>query len=78
MAAFTTDAWTSRANESYLALSLHYIDVNFEIEKYTLGLRELTESHTGIYLSSIIKEILEEWDIKLGIEGFDIKKCFCF
>jgi len=31
--AFTTDHWTSRSGECYQSLTLHYIDVDFQMKK---------------------------------------------
>ena len=43
----TADIWTSIATESYLSVTLHYIDNNWEIKSFALGTFPLTESHTG-------------------------------
>ena len=34
-AAITTDLWTSRARDSYISITLHFIDKNFRLHRYT-------------------------------------------
>ena len=31
----TTDMWTSRANDPYISLTLHYIDAKFKLHRWT-------------------------------------------
>jgi hypothetical protein len=43
----TTDHWTSRAMRSYQALTLHYIDEDFNLKKWTLAVKPAQGRHTG-------------------------------
>jgi hypothetical protein len=43
----TTDHWTSRAMRSYQALTLHYIDEEFNLKKWTLAIKPAQGRHTG-------------------------------
>ena len=45
--AVTTDGWTSRAAHSYVTITAHFIDYNFEIQNHTLQTRQLNSSHTA-------------------------------
>lgn len=60
---FTTDAWTSRAGDSYLSLTLHYLTTNFEIKNLTLGIKKFETCHTGGDIAVLLEEMLSEWDL---------------
>lgn len=64
----TTDCWTSRNNESFIAITIHFIDTNFSLRSVLLF--ELSDHHMGVNLSEQIKKTLDEWNLKN-------KSCFC-
>ena len=43
----TTGIWTSWAKHAYTSLTIHYIDDDFELQRYLLGTREFLESHNA-------------------------------
>lgn len=43
----TTDIWSSRLMQSFMALTLHYITRDFEMKSAVIEVRPLTGSHTG-------------------------------
>jgi hypothetical protein len=45
--AFTTDAWTSRANQSYLSYTAHFLTPEFVPRNYCLAVENCDESHTA-------------------------------
>ena len=51
--AVTTDGWTSRATQSYVTITCHYIDIYWEICNFVLQTRLLSESHTGINIAHV-------------------------
>ena len=59
----TADIWTSKARESYLSVTLHYIDNNWEMTSFALGTFPLTESHTGESIQCWIKDLLKEFNV---------------
>lgn len=61
--AITTDGWTSINNESYQAITVHFIDSNCKLVSLLIGCRRFNESHTAQNLESEIKKILLEWKI---------------
>ncbi|XP_076301646.1 zinc finger BED domain-containing protein 4-like [Lasioglossum baleicum] len=61
--AFTTDGWTSRSNENYLSVTVHYMNSNFVIQNLTLKISNVTESHTGEHIHSFLKNTLREWNL---------------
>ena len=67
----TGDIWTSIATDSYLTVTVHYINENWEMLSIALGTLPLSESHTGQNIQSWVKELLNEFDV-------DVKKVVCF
>ena len=61
--ALTTDGWTSRATESYITITAHFINDNWEMKNYVLQTRPMHESHTGANIAEVIKEAVQEWNI---------------
>ena len=59
----TLDGWVSNAVESYLGVTCHFIDNEFEFRSFALDLRLIIESHLSEYIHSQINEVLQEWDI---------------
>lgn len=53
----TTDSWTSPVNDSYTAVTVHYIDDNCIM---LLECAEANESHTSEYLAAEILRVVEE------------------
>lgn len=43
----TTDIWTSRTMESFMAVTIHYLDPDFNMKEFVLEVRQFSESHTG-------------------------------
>lgn len=60
----TTDCWTSRNNESFMAITVHFVDTNFNLRSVLLGCFEFKEQHTAINLSEKISKTLNEWNLK--------------
>ncbi|KAM9350016.1 E3 SUMO-protein ligase ZBED1 [Symphorus nematophorus] len=62
--ALTTDGWTSRATESFLTVTVHYITSEWEMKSCVLQTRPLYESHTSEYLSEALTEAVTEWKLQ--------------
>ncbi|XP_033254308.1 zinc finger BED domain-containing protein 1-like [Drosophila miranda] len=61
----TTDGWTSITNESYLAVTVHFIDEESTmLTSYTLACQAFEASHTAANLCSFLEKIVTEWDLK--------------
>lgn len=58
----TTDVWSSRA-QSYLGMTVHFINANFERESYVLSFRQLEHKQTYEELTSEIVAVLREYEI---------------
>ena len=60
----TTDIWSSSYNNTaYLGVTMHYINVNWEIKKCLLDFIPMEGSHTGILISTKLTNILQDFNI---------------
>lgn len=59
----TTDTWTSLATESYLTITVHYIDDKWSLISRILGTMLLEDRHTGQNLSQWILEMLTKFGV---------------
>lgn len=59
----TTDCWTSSQTESYIGVTAHYIDSNFEPKQVLLECKSLNESHTSSNLARELKRVTDEWNL---------------
>lgn len=59
----TTDCWTSRCNESYIAVTAHFVNKEFILKSVLLECSEITERHTSENLSNEIKGIITKWQL---------------
>jgi len=62
--ALTTDCWTSRNNESYVGLTIHFLTPDWEFAHFVLENKELPVSHTAEIPTDALKEILSDWVIQ--------------
>ena len=62
----TTDGWTSRANESYLSLTVHYIDKEWILQNHLLGTRHCPHPHTGENLAIELADMLKAWNLSVA------------
>ena len=49
--AFTTDLWTSRALHSFICLTVHFIDKNWKLHRYTPYIKPFPGRHTGVNIA---------------------------
>ncbi|KAH7663565.1 Tam3-transposase (Ac family) protein [Dioscorea alata] len=60
----TSDTWTSNQTIGYLCLTVHFIDLDWKLQKRIISFYELEPPHTGIVISDAISECLLEWGIQ--------------
>lgn len=60
----TTDLWTSRVTESYIAVTGHYITQELEFKTVLLGCCNFSGSHTAANIASELDAILNRWNLK--------------
>ena len=58
---FTVDKWSSFVNYSYIGITCHYINSDFQLISKAIALREFYEKETTI--SKIVLEVLEEFNL---------------
>ena len=51
--AFTTDCWTSQAEDPYITLTLHYINDNFQLKKFVINFENFVGRHTGYHIAKV-------------------------
>ncbi|XP_033249011.1 zinc finger BED domain-containing protein 1-like [Drosophila miranda] len=60
----TTDGWTSLTNESYIAVTAHFIDKsNMELSSHMLACEAFGERHTSLNLCSFLQSVAADWKI---------------
>jgi len=64
MVAFTLDGWTSPFQTSFLAITAHWIDDDWEPVDITLGFEKLTGTHTGEALLEVFIAVIERFKLQ--------------
>ncbi|KAK7916754.1 hypothetical protein WMY93_012515 [Mugilogobius chulae] len=62
--AITCDAWTSRATQSYITVTCHYVSPDWEMVSHVLQTRAMFESHTGSNVADFLVCVMDEWGLK--------------
>ena len=66
MLSLTSDGWSSIAKDSYMSLTAHYIDNDWNLVTRCLKTQYHPEAHTGENLADFYKEALGEFRLKTG------------
>lgn len=69
--AICIDLWTEKyKKKTYLGVVVHYVDENFRMNIRVIGTRALEDgvSHTGEYIHSVLKVILDDFNINIDSE----------
>ncbi|XP_065891555.1 zinc finger BED domain-containing protein 4-like [Dysidea avara] len=61
--AITADLWTSVATESYITVTFHYLDAQWQMKSVVSGTLPLFESHTANNIVTWIKELVDDVSI---------------
>ena len=78
----TFDAWTSKAYDPYLAVTVHYIDSlvdqpdEWELKSKVLAFQELPRQHNGENLATTLAEVLNCYDIQDKVSYSLLILCF--
>ena len=62
---FTTDMWTSLAQDSYISLTTSFIDQDFFMHRWTPFVKPFPAKHTGVNISLGLDRMIES----LGLQG---------
>lgn len=68
----TTDGWTSRTGDSYVSMTCHLLDSQFQPHTYNLACKHVPECHTSANLKDVLLELAEDWGLPQGIPVFVI------
>lgn len=61
----TYDIWTeTMQNKSFIGVTIHFLDKS-QLLSGTLGVFELTESHTSMYIAQKLTDIFAEWNVSI-------------
>jgi hypothetical protein len=66
VAAFTTDMWTSRAGTPFMSLTIHFIDKNWDLHRWTPYIAPFPASHSGKNISIGLDAMIEELGLGSG------------
>ncbi|CAH0402536.1 unnamed protein product [Chilo suppressalis] len=66
----TADLWTSRANESYLAVTCHFITEEFELKTILLDCSNFEDSHTSENIQSVLTDLISKYELTLNKINF--------
>jgi hypothetical protein len=61
--ALTVDGWSSSTMDSYLGVTVHWIDINWCRRQMVLDVVTAPESHTAASLASAIKEVVDSYGL---------------
>ncbi|XP_067616849.1 E3 SUMO-protein ligase ZBED1-like [Eurosta solidaginis] len=59
----TTDAWTSRNNAHYVAVTAHYVNSDNAMSSSLLCCKDFNDRHTSENLRNFLKDVVCEWGI---------------
>lgn len=59
---FTSNMWTSRANEIYISFTCHFLNQSFKIKRFTLNTCRMAVSHSADNIAEILDEMSTEWE----------------
>ena len=57
----TTDHWTSRSNDPYMAITAHGLTEDFEVLDLCLEVKHMPQSHTAINIADELLTCMENW-----------------
>ena len=78
----TFDAWTSKAYDPYLTITVHYIDSladqpdEWQLKSKVLAFQELPGRHNGENLATTLNEIINRYDIQDKVSYSVLIFCF--
>jgi hypothetical protein len=66
----TLDGWTSKNQKSFLGITAHWIDENWNLNQITLEFHPLEGPHSGENLSKVLIKVLKEYGILTKVSIF--------
>lgn len=62
----TTDIWSSRVMQSFMAVTLHYLTEEFEMKTFVVEVLPLKGSHTGEFIAECLSNTLSSFNLRLS------------
>ncbi|XP_070133181.1 zinc finger BED domain-containing protein 4-like [Drosophila bipectinata] len=64
--AITMDGWTSRANDGYLTVTVHFINESFELNAAVLSREKLMDpfNHNAENIAASVRNVLSKWNLE--------------
>ena len=59
----TTDLWSSCTSDPYLCLTVHYIDMEWNLQSHCLQANYMPQDHTGEQLQDALSTSFDEWSL---------------
>ena len=56
--AFTSDLWTSRNNDAYISLTIHYVDKGFRLKRFLISCSPFPGQHTGQLIAEKLDPVI--------------------
>jgi len=69
---FTTDIWTSASMKSFLSITAHFIDSEWQLQNIVVDFVQIFGSHTGINIKDSFVSGLENLSIQTKVKLFFI------
>lgn len=61
--AITTDSWTALTTESYVTVTCHWIDQDWQMKSAVLMTKSMPGRHTADNLSALLRETVDHWGL---------------
>ena len=62
-ASTTTDLWSSITMDSFLGVTMHFVDAEFKLVNLVLATKEVSGAHTGENIAAWLEAILEDYEV---------------
>lgn len=59
----TTDGWKSKNGDSYMSLTIHYLNSSFDYCQFNLSMSQIEEKHSAENLRKHIEHMMDGWKI---------------
>ena len=67
---FTTDMWTSRTGDSFISLTVSYIDRKWKLRRWTPYVKFFSDAHKAVHIKIALDEMIES----LEVDNPELKK----
>ncbi|XP_043064693.1 E3 SUMO-protein ligase ZBED1-like [Drosophila ficusphila] len=69
--AITMDGWTSRANDGYLTVTVHFINESFELNAAVLSTEKLIDplNHNAENIAASVRNVLSKWNLESKVNA---------